>query len=154
MIETEELLSIIPHRGKMVHISRVKNYNLEDRSIEAEYDITNECIFYDEQVNGVPSWAGFECIAQAISAYSGIRDRINGITSKFGFILAVSQLCIEVPYLKPGSTILIKANEIEDLSPVFAFYGEIFLENKRIISGRLTVMDVYEEQAKAIKGEI
>ena len=153
MIEREELLTIIPHKGKMVLINRVNNYNLEERTIEAEYDVTDDCIFYDEQADGIPSWTGFECIAQAISAFSVIRNKTSGIASKFGFILSVSQLCIEIPYLKAGSSILIKTKEIEDLSPVFVFHGEIFSDNKKVLSGRLTVMDVDEEQAKTVKKE-
>jgi predicted hotdog family 3-hydroxylacyl-ACP dehydratase len=153
MIEKEELLSIIPHRGKMVLLSRVNSYNLEERSIEAEYHVTPECIFYDPEIHGIPAWAGFECIAQAISAFSGIKYKEKGEPPKLGFILAVSQLSIELPFFKDGSIISIKAKELEDLSPVYLFYGELFFDNKKVFSGKLTVYDVDDEQIKIIKRE-
>lgn len=145
MIEKEELQSIVPHKGKMLLLSKVDNYNLEDRVLEAEYHITEECIFYDTQEGGVPAWVGFEFIAQAIGAFSGIRNKIKGNPPRIGFILAVSQLTIDLPIFKTGSIIIIKVKEIEDLSPVFVFNGELFLEDKKVLSGRLTVMDVDEE---------
>ena len=153
MIEKEELLSIIPHRGKMLLLSRVNSYDLAERIIETEYDITDKCLFYDSELAGVPAWTGFEFIAQTIGAFSGIRDKINNEPIKFGFILAVSRVQIDLPFFKPGSIIKIRVKEIEDLSPVYVFDGEIFLDNKKVMGGKLTVLHVVEEQAEALKKE-
>ena len=153
MIEKEELHSIIPHRGRMLLLSRVKGYNLEERTIEAEYDITGNCLFYDPAMAGVPVWAGFEFIAQAISAYSGIRDRENGIPPKMGYILSVSSMRIGLPFFKSGSTVQIKAKEIERMDLVCTFEGEILLEGEKVMEGKLTVMEIEHDQAEALKKE-
>ena len=153
MIEKEELLSIIPHRGKMLLLDKVNSYNLEERSIETEYQITEGCIFYDSEAGGVPAWAGFEFIAQSISAFSGIRGKKKGGAPKIGFILAVSKLQMDLPFLKSGSIITIKTKEIENLAPVYVFEGEIYLDGKRVTIGSLTVMDADDAQLKIIKKE-
>jgi len=145
MIEKEELLSIVPHRGRMFLLSRVIKYNTRERSIEAEYDITEDCLFYDSQADGVPTWAGFEFIAQAISALIGITDRENGLPSKKGYILGVSQMQIKLPFIKTGSKLTIKSRELDNVAPMYVFEGEIFLDDKEILAGKLTVMDVYDE---------
>ena len=152
MIEKEELFSVIPHRGKMLLLSRVKCYNLKERNIEAEYDITGDCLFYDPEVNGVPAWTGFEFIAQSISALSGIYDREMGLKPKFGFILSVSSMRIDFPFFQKGSTAEIKANEIERVDSVSIFHGEISLKGKKILEGKLTVTDINDEQFQKLKG--
>jgi predicted hotdog family 3-hydroxylacyl-ACP dehydratase len=153
MIEKEELFSVIPHRGRMLLLSRIKCYNLEERSIEAEYHITKDCLFYDPVLNGVPAWAGFEFIAQSISALSGIVEHKLGLKPKFGFILSVSSMRIELPFFKTGNIVEIKTKQIERMDSVFIFHGEISLEGKKIIEGKLTVMDINEEQFNVLKKE-
>jgi len=150
MIENEELLSIIPHRGKMLLLSRVTNYNTEEQSIEAEYRITKDCLFYDSAIAGVPAWVGFECIAQAIAALAGIRNRENGGHPKLGFILSISQMQIDIPFLKNESTIAIKAKEIEHLDSLYVFWGEILIEGKSALKGNLSVFDADDEQIQSI----
>jgi predicted hotdog family 3-hydroxylacyl-ACP dehydratase len=142
LIEKEKLLSVVPHRGKMLLLSGVKGYNLNERSIEAEYHITSDCLFYDPAIAGVPAWVGFEFIAQAISAYSGIRDRENGIPPKMGYILSVASMRMDVSMFGNGSTVEIRAKEIEHVDMVGTFKGEILLHGVKVLEGRLMVMEI------------
>jgi len=144
VIEKEELLSVIPHRGRMLLLSRIVDFNAEEKSIEAQFDITENCLFFDPSVSGVPSWAGFEFIAQAISAFIGIRDRGKKI-HKVGYILSVSQMSIAIPFLKSGGIITIKTREIDGMDPVYVFQGEVSLDGEKAVEGKVTVMDVQEE---------
>jgi predicted hotdog family 3-hydroxylacyl-ACP dehydratase len=153
MIEKDELLSLIPHRGKMLLLSRVKGYNLEELVIESEYDITEDCLFFDPAMGGVPSWVGFEFIAQTISAFSSIEDREMGRKAKFGFILSVSAMRAEIPFFKAGSTAQIKAKQISRLDSVFNYEGEITLEGRKVLETKITVMDVDDEQFQSLKKE-
>ena len=153
LIGKEELLSIVPHRGRMLLLSGITGYNLEERTIDAEYHISEDCLFYDSAVTGVPAWAGFEFIAQAISAFTGIRDRENGVLPKMGFILSISSMRTDVPFFKTGSTVQIKAKEDTRMDSVANFIGEILLEGKKVLEGKITVMEIDHEQAKAMKKE-
>ena len=150
MIEKEELLSLIPHRGRMMLLSRIINYNMEERSIEAEYDIREDCLFYDSGAMGLPAWVGFEFMAQTISAFSGINARGKGEAPKRGFVLAVSRLRIDLPFFKNGDKVKIKMREIENLFPVFVFEGEVILDSKKVIEGKLTVMEADSETEKGL----
>ncbi|MDR2952793.1 MAG: hypothetical protein LBU82_06090 [Treponema sp.] len=151
IIEKEELLSVVPHRGRMLLLSRVKEYNPNERSIKAEFHVSSDCLFYDAAMAGMPAWAGFECIAQAISAYSGIRDRENGEPPKMGYILSVASMRIGVPAFKNGSVAEIRAREIERVDLVGTFQGEILLEGARVLEGKITVMEIKHEQFRAMK---
>jgi len=146
MINKDELLTYIPHRNKMCMLSRVNNYNLQENSIEAEYDITENCLFYDVENSGIPAWVGFEFIAQSISAYIGIKNKINGRPVKEGFILGVSHMQIDLPFFSKNSIITINSIELDNLDPVFIFDGKIFLDGKKVLAGKVTVMEVSGEQ--------
>ena len=145
MIEKEELLTLIPHSGKMMMLDRIINYNLDEKSVEAEYKITDECIFYDDKEEGVPSWAGFEFIAQAVASLIGIKNREKEIPPKEGYIISVSQVNISLPILKKNSIIKIVSRELNSDHPVYIFSGEIFSDGHEALSGKITVMEAVEK---------
>jgi predicted hotdog family 3-hydroxylacyl-ACP dehydratase len=141
LIELEELRTLMPHRGKMLLLSRVIDYVI-DQNIRAEYDVTENCLFYDPDLKGVPSWAGFEFMAQAISALSGITDRARGEKPKLGFILGVSYMRMEVSVFMPGSSVEVRMNEIDCTDMIYTYEGEAFLAGKKVMEGKLMVMKI------------
>ena len=151
IIEKEELTSLIQHRNKMLLITRVKEYDLKEGSLYAEFQVSGDDLFFDPALNAVPSWVGFEYIAQAISALSGLRFRERGEEPKIGFILSVSALQIEIPAFKAGSVVEVKIKETNVIDEVYSFLGEVFLGGKKAAEGKLTVMDANDEQVKALK---
>ncbi|MCL2243187.1 MAG: hypothetical protein FWC03_01810 [Treponema sp.] len=150
IIGRDELLTLIPHRNRMCLLSRVNRYNLQECSIEAEYDITDDCMFYDFENSGVPAWVGFEFIAQSISAFIGIKDKINCVPIKEGFILGVSHMQIDLPFFGKNSIITINSRELENLDPIYIFDGRISVDGKKVLAGKVTVMEVSSEQKKGI----
>jgi predicted hotdog family 3-hydroxylacyl-ACP dehydratase len=141
-IEKEELAGILPHRGRMLLLSRIKEYDTENRSLKAEYDIDKACLFYDPAIEGVPAWAGFEFMAQAISALSGITGRLKGEKPKLGFILSVSAMKVYLPVLKTGNTVSIEVWEDYRVDMVYTFHGRIMAGSEIVAEAKLTVMDV------------
>jgi predicted hotdog family 3-hydroxylacyl-ACP dehydratase len=150
LICKEELQTLIPHRGKMLLLDRIIEYDIEG-SMRAEYDITKDCLFYDSTAGGVPAWAGFELMAQTISALAGIRSRERGETPKFGFIISIPFMQIEIPVFRLGSRVDIRVKEFDRTDLVYTFEGEIFLEDKKVMEGRIMVMEVSNEQTQALK---
>lgn len=153
MIEKKELLSIIPHRGRMLLLDKIREYSTKESYIEAEYGITEDCLFYDSAAAGVPAWVGFEFIAQAVSALTGIGYRERGEEPKVGFILSVSHVLIGLSFFKAGSIIAIKAKEFERIDSRCVFKGEILVEDQKVLEGRITLIEVDKEQAQAMKKE-
>jgi len=151
LIEQEELQTLIPHRGKMMLLNRVIEYDIE-HSIRAEYTITRNCIFYDPVLDGVPAWVGFEFMAQALSALTGIRKRAKGEKPNFGFILSIPSMRMEIPLFKNDSVVEIHAKEIDCMDMIYTFEGKIFLENKQVMEGKLMVMEVSDERFKNLTG--
>jgi predicted hotdog family 3-hydroxylacyl-ACP dehydratase len=145
LIEKEELQTLIPHKGKMLLLNRIIEYN-DDHSISAEYDITENCIFYDPAIDGVPTWAAFELMAQAISALSGIRSREKGEKPKLGFILSIPSMRMEIPFFKNGSLVNVRVKETDCTDMIYTFDGAAFLEDRKVMEGNLMCIEVSEEK--------
>jgi predicted hotdog family 3-hydroxylacyl-ACP dehydratase len=141
-IERDELITLLPHKGKMFLLSRLTEYDLTKRTLTAEYDITEDCIFYDPDLRGLPAWVGFEFMAQCISALSGLMGREQGKEPKPGFILSISAMGVEIPILKAGTTVKIRIAEDMRIDSVFTFSCTVLLEGEPAVSAKLTVMDV------------
>jgi len=152
LIEQEELQTLIPHRGKMMLLDRVIEYDIE-HSIRAEYTITRNCLFYDSVLDGVPAWVGFEFMAQAISALTGIRKRAKGEKPKFGFILSIPSMRMEIPLFKNGSSVEIRVEETDCTDMIFTYEGEAFLEGRKVMEGKLMVMEASDDRFKKLIGE-
>ena len=153
MIEKEELESIVPHRGTMLLLHRINEYNLEDWTLRAETHVTEDCLFYDPAIGGVPAWVGFEFLAQAIGALMGIWIREKGEKPKIGFILSVSSMRIGLPFFKAGSTVELRVKESGRMDQVYNFEGEAFLEGKKVLEGKLTVIEANDELVKSLTRE-
>jgi predicted hotdog family 3-hydroxylacyl-ACP dehydratase len=151
-IEKNDLYSVIPHRGRMMLLTRITGYSLEDWSLEAEYHINEACIFFDNELSGVPSWAGFEFMAQAISAFVGIKIRELGEEPKMGFILSVSSMKFEIPVFKTGDIAQIEVRKIGEMDNVYTFEGKINVNGCKVLEGKLTVMEIAHEQGMALIG--
>ena len=136
--------SIVPHKGKMLLLSRIISYDLEEQTLSAEYDISENCIFYNPVIEGVPAWVGFEFLAQAISALSGLRGRMSGKEPKIGYILSVSSMQIDSHFFQAGKTVQINVKESGCMDQVYSFDGTVFLEGKKVLGGKLTVIETTE----------
>jgi len=151
IIEREELQTIIPHKGKMLLLNRVTGYDIEN-SIRAEYSITGDCLFYDPVLDGVPAWVGFEFMAQAISALTGIRKRAKGEEPTFGFILSIPSMRMEIPVFKNGSLLEVRLKETDCTDMIYTFQGAVFLKDEKVMEGSLMVMEVSDERFRSLTG--
>jgi len=125
----------------MLLLSRIIGYDLEEQTLCAEYDITEDCIFYNHDIKGVPAYVGFEFIAQAIAAFSGIKGHISGEEPKIGYILSVSSMQIDNLSFQAGSTVQINVKGDDCMDQVFNFEGTIFLDGKKVVDGKITVIE-------------
>ncbi|MDR2096821.1 MAG: 3-hydroxylacyl-ACP dehydratase [Treponema sp.] len=165
IIEKDELASLVPHKGKMFMLSRLLEYSIEERTLTAEYDVSGDCLFYDEELDGLPAWAAFELMAQSICVLSGLRGREKGQGPKPGFILSVTGMEIMTPVLQAGSPVRINIKEDCRVDEVFTFDCRVFCgahreadevllydeEGVLAARARLTVMDADAEFLEKLK---
>lgn len=124
-----DLETLVPHKGKMFLLNRVKNYDLETITIETQVDIDETSMFYDETLGGVPVWITFEYMAQSISLMSGIFGRAHSEPPKVGFIMSVSSFSSHVPVLRKGDVVTLKVHQTIRMDAAVTFEGQAFVEN-------------------------
>jgi predicted hotdog family 3-hydroxylacyl-ACP dehydratase len=97
---------MVPHSGKMSLLDNIVDYG--DDWLQAEVHIEPDAMFAD--ANGVPAWIGLEYMAQAISAWAGLQERLNGGTPKIGLLLGSRKYICSEDYFELGQTLLIKVH--------------------------------------------
>lgn len=147
IIEKDELIDLVPHKDKMFLLTRVTSFDLEKKTIEAQFEISSGCIFYNQQNEGIPSWVSFELMAQSISALTGIEDKIKNRRPKAGCILSVMNYKSSIDFIKSGTTVNINASEdfADEQSNVYKYkctVSDSIDEKKIIAESEITVMKV------------
>ncbi|MDR0454694.1 MAG: hypothetical protein LBH05_07790 [Deferribacteraceae bacterium] len=108
-----DLKDILPHKPPMILIDRVLEYDLEARSLAAEFDVTEKSLFFDSSIGGAPSWVGMEYMAQALGAFSGIYIAENdGGKPEIAFLLGSRdyQMFVDIFELNKTYTVYILEN--------------------------------------------
>ncbi len=145
-IDRDELINYLPHKGKMFLLSRVTAHDVDNHTITTEYDITKDCIFYEEEFDGVPTWAGFEFMAQGISALTGITNKIKGREPLSGMILSIVDFKSSVGFLKNGTTCQMKIAEDfrDDEIHTYRYICSLFAKKENeepAATAKITVME-------------
>ena len=150
-IEKDELITLLPHKGRMFLLNRVVEVDCDAYSIKTQVDVTAESMFYDEALGGIPSYVAFEYMAQSISALSGIDGRRKGLPPKVGVILSVSDFRTVVPVLAKGAVVTVSVCQQDIVDKVFSFNCAAYIGNTVVASGKLTVMEVDDLQELGIR---
>ncbi|MBO7420210.1 MAG: 3-hydroxylacyl-ACP dehydratase [Spirochaetaceae bacterium] len=151
-IEHDELINLLPHKGKMFLLSRVISYDIKSYSITTEYDIKKECIFYEPENDGVPCWVAFELMAQSISAMSGIAHHIRGDSPLPGVILSVVGFDSSVSYFKNNTTVRISVSQdfMDEATRVSRYICRLYTspdDETPSVTANLSVMEVQNVSA-------
>ena len=140
-IETEELLTLVPHRGKMFLIDRIQDYDIDAWTVTSETKLSESNLYYDKNLGGMPNYVLFEFIAQTVSAITGIVTREKQLPVNMGFILSVSSLHFSQPLVKAGQTVTVHAWRTGEAGAVYSFDARVSADGEEIGGGTLTVME-------------
>jgi predicted hotdog family 3-hydroxylacyl-ACP dehydratase len=89
----------------MILIYRICSYDVENRSLIAEFDVGEGSMFFDAALGGVPPWVGVEYMAQATAALTGILGlEKRGEDPKMGFILGTKKYSNKIDLYSAGKT--------------------------------------------------
>ena len=157
-IGENEIEDYLPHRGKMLLLSRITKYDVEKRIITGEYDITKECIFYEKEGDGIPSWVSFELMAQTVCALTGIAHKLFGRKILPGMILSVTGFKTGREWLKAGETVRMTMREDyrDEESALYNYIGELYVvgeEEKPAVTAKISAIEIESlEKLKEIRG--
>lgn len=95
---------LVPHSGNMSLLSEIIDYG--DDWLHAKVKIMTDSMFVEQQ--GVPATVGIEYLAQAIAAYAGLQERLDGGKPKLGFLLGVRKYLCSTDYFSIGEILVLQ----------------------------------------------
>ncbi len=132
MDNKEYLEKILPHKKPMILIDDVLEYSPEQKFLKAVVTISEESIFYDKSINGVPSVTGIEYMAQTIGCYAFLSK--NQEKPQIGFLLGTRLYNNAVSKFELGKTYTILVKEAYTDEDIVSFDCFIYNENEEEIA--------------------
>lgn len=123
-----DLEKILPHNHPMILIDDIKEINIDERYLIAEVVISEDKIFFDKSINGVPYLSGIEYMAQTIGCYAFYRAQRT--EPKLGFLLGTRSYKNNIEKFENGKTYSIKVSEIYGDSELVSFDCLIYNEDE------------------------
>ena len=152
-IPAEELINLLPHKGKMFLLDHLTAHDTVARTLESESLVTKNHIFYDEDLDGIPSHVAFELIAQSISALSGVTGCERGEPAKPGFLLSIQNYHATVDRFKVGTSVHVAIKKIDELENMMTYSGIAYSSEKPDVPAVETVITVMKTTDLTILGE-
>ncbi len=146
-----EVKDVVPHAGDMVLLDGVVSY--DDKTLIAEATIRESGPFFRAAgdplsggVAGVPAWVGIEFMAQAISAWSGLRGREKGKEPELGFLIGTRKYTSNRPVFPKGCKLRIEVRMRDKHDSLGIFECEIHCEDLKAEA----VLSVYEGERRRL----
>ncbi|MBO6176271.1 MAG: 3-hydroxylacyl-ACP dehydratase [Treponema sp.] len=139
--------NLLPHKGKMFLQDRITSYDPEANTICTEFDVKEDCIFYDSDAGGIPGWASFEIMAQGISALASIKRilRHDMTPPKSGMVLSVTDFSAVQPVFKTGEVLYMTICEDCCVGNVYKYLCRLYLDRDKTdlkVQTNISVMEV------------
>lgn len=108
-----DIEKILPHKKPMILIDRILEYDIEKLLLNSKVDISENSMFFDKTLNGVPSWIGLEYMAQSIAALSGIMEYEKSAGEPvMGFVLGTRKYENFIDFYRLNQTYKVEAEEL------------------------------------------
>lgn len=151
-VPAEELINLLPHKGKMFLLDHLTQHDTVARTLESESLVTKNHIFYDETIDGIPSHVAFELIAQSISSLSGVTGCERGEPAKPGFLLSLQNYQANVPFFKAGTSVHVVIKKIDELESMLTYSGVAYSSENPDVPAVETVITVMETTDLSVLG--
>lgn len=133
-----DIETVIPHRGLLLLVDRVLEY--DDESIAVEVEIAPDGPFHVR--GGVPAYVGVEYMAQAVACWAGCQARARGEPPPLGFLLGTRRYACAVPLFESGQTLRVEARrEIMGSNGLAVFACRIASNGRELATANVSVFE-------------
>ena len=101
---------VVPHDAPMILIEQLAEYS--DETSTCSVTITPQSPFYNEQIEGVPSYIGIEYMAQSIAAYAGALANDINEAVRIGFLIGTRKYKTHQAMFYKNSTLTIYVHKL------------------------------------------
>lgn len=131
----KNIKDILPHDKTMLLIDGVLSFDL-NAGVKTFYKIQKNSIFFDKSINGVHSFVFFECIAQSLGIYNGIKEKINSTPrdeNLTGVLINVSNMECYKTHVETENNIVIDVFDINIVgASVMNAKGAVYIHKEKI----------------------
>ncbi|MCH2037885.1 MAG: 3-hydroxyacyl-ACP dehydratase FabZ [Rickettsiales bacterium] len=146
-IDTQEILSMIPHRYPIMLVDRVTEIE-EGERIVALKNVTYNESFFQGHFPGKPVMPGvliIEALAQA-SAVLVVRTMKEETEDKIVYFMSIDDARFRKPVV-PGDSLYLHLSKIKNRGNIWKFSGEAKVEGKKVAEAVITAMIVDKKDA-------
>ena len=133
-----DIEQVIPHRGTLLLLDRVLEYDLEWIAVEL-------CVPADSPFHvdgGVPAYVGVEYMAQAVACWAGCHARGRGEPPPIGFLLGTRRYECAVPLFRSGQRLRVEARrEILGENGLGVFACRILAADQALATANVSVFE-------------
>lgn len=141
----EAVGALVPHKRSMLLLDGIRSFDRKALCATSLMVVGKDNIFYDQGLEGIPSYVCFELMAQTISAYDFLMHDEQKSTPKIGFILGVNHLVLAKPFLALGKRV--ETTIWQDCAiggAMYAFKGRSIVDHEEVASATLMVYTVLD----------
>ncbi|MBR5354609.1 MAG: hypothetical protein IK122_00595 [Alphaproteobacteria bacterium] len=131
-----DLTKLIPQRSPMIFLSDVEEFDYENQSLVARVDVRDTDLLFDKNLDGIPSWASLEFMAQSIAACIGLGDLHNNPNASpvEGFILGSRKISVLKPVYLLGHSYFVHVKSMFCDQNIASFDCKIVDEDNNVMA--------------------
>lgn len=129
-------IDLIPQKAPMAFITAIESVDFDKQKMLTRVDVSDTDLMFQKNINGVPSCAALEYMAQSIACYIGAQDiHLTGETKAVaGFIMGSRDLHIMIPKFDVNHSYYISVRSLFCDNNIASFECEIYDSNKKLVA--------------------
>lgn len=135
-----EPIDLLPQKAPMAFITAIEFVDFEQQKMITRIDVKDTDLLYQKNINGVPSCAALEYMAQSIACYIGAQDiHVTGNTKAVaGFIMGSRDLHFSLSKFNVGESYYVHVQSLFCDNNIASFSCEIYdMNNMLVANGNL-----------------
>lgn len=137
-----DLSKVLPHKKPMILLDDILQIDLENKFVQTCFKVCDKNIFFDKNLNGIPSLCGIEFMAQTIGCYAYYAQNLS--EPKMGFLLGTRLFNNLVDVFEKDETYTVKAKEAYCDNEISAFDCSIYDKLEKEIAS--ATINVYQSE--------
>ena len=129
-------IDLLPQKAPMAFITDIESVDFEQQKMITRIDVKNTDLLFQKNINGVPSCAALEYMAQSIACYIGAQDiHITGETKAVaGFIMGSRDLHVMLEQFNVDESYYVHVQSLFCDNNIASFECKIYDSNKTLVA--------------------